>query len=283
MTINIKRIHKKNLISPSSKDTSMMEGKKKYPGKGKEDFYPKNIIRKPWGLEYSCYKNEHIDIWEMQLFPGHSTSFHCHPGKDVLKIILEGEIKLITFHKEEKLAANDYRLIKGNTAHRSINTGKNIARIVEIESPPDKKNLIRFEDKYGRRGTPYASQIFSQKNKTNTPMKNLFNSKRKELIIENSLLYHTSRNEFANKICNKVNEIFLIELKGNVQKNLNADTQARIIGKKFNLVLAIEGIVKLNAKGKNNKLLPGEGYLVEKKEFSIASSYTSKSSLLLML
>jgi mannose-6-phosphate isomerase-like protein (cupin superfamily) len=280
MGIRIINSRKKNIIHPTSRDAeAIKKGTVPSIKKSSASIYSKKAIRKPWGFEYPCYKNAFIDVWEMRIFPGHSTSFHCHPGKDALKIVLEGEPHLETFSGNERLAAGNFRLVKGNATHRNVNKGKRVARIIEIESPPDKRNLIRFEDIYGRRGTPYGFSNIGLTDKMDTPMKNLFSKKAKRIKVESSSLYCSLEKIEFGKNAEKKEVIYLAKLKNNTWHRFNTAKQKSIIGKKFKLLLALDNSTNLAFKKNDYRLSPGEGFLVSEKVFSV----TSKNGLLLMV
>lgn len=110
---------------------------------------------KPWGFEHACLRNKYFDIWELVLNPDASTSAHIHTKKDVLMIVLKGQIVLKTSKKMELLDAGEHRVIKRGALHQILNETSEHARILEIESPPNRNDLIRVKDHYGRVGLPY--------------------------------------------------------------------------------------------------------------------------------
>jgi mannose-6-phosphate isomerase-like protein (cupin superfamily) len=157
------------LIQPTIKDIKLVENLRvrKLKHSNSEGF--RNVIvPKPWGLEYLCGRNKYLEVWELYIDSGASTSLHCHPDKDTLNIILEGEATLETIKGKEVLYVGDFRIIKAGAIHRTINHSESCARVLEIESPPNKYNLIRVRDSYGRENLGYiisSGQEFSQENK----------------------------------------------------------------------------------------------------------------------
>ena len=256
MGINIHYIHKKNLIHPSQEDLRVIKKREKaflVP----ENISPSRSIKfakKPWGYEYLCFKNRHLDIWEMRLYPNHCTSFHCHPKKDVLKIILEGKIKLETFRKSEILGAGKFKLIKGNTAHRTKNIGRATAKILEIESPPDKKKLIRINDRYGRQDTPYIASAFPSKLKLAFPLKDPFR-KEKSIKCRN---FHLFRLPSGRKT--KLLGIRMASLKS---VRINDDPKFEKIIEKRKLLLVLDGSMAISMKNKREIFLPGDGFFLK--------------------
>lgn len=113
---------------------------------------------KPWGYEYACLCTNHFDIWELRISKRSSTSSHLHHKKDALAVVLEGDLELKISESTETIRTGECRLIKKGTVHRLTNKGRSSLRILEIESPPDRHDLTRLEDSYGRTGLPYAHE-----------------------------------------------------------------------------------------------------------------------------
>jgi hypothetical protein len=88
-----------------------------------------------------------------------------------------------------------------------VNTTKNIARILEIESPPNRHDIVRVKDNYGRNGLPY-----------------LINKKE----------MNTTRNDFFfKKIMHKSDHCDIFNLTQKAKKNTNPATQLIIYGAIF--------------------------------------------------
>lgn len=145
------------IIRPTVKDIRLVENLRVRRGKNKKSDLQKIVISKPWGAEYLCGRNKYLEVWELYINPASSTSLHCHPEKDTLNLVLEGSVDLETFGKREILVAGDFRLIKAGAIHRTINNSIGLtARVLEIESPPNKYDLIRVQDTYGRESLGYV-------------------------------------------------------------------------------------------------------------------------------
>lgn len=148
----------KHCIAPTHKDLLLVENLKIRKVSKKDVVNIKNnIVAKPWGFEYLCGKNKYFEVWELYINPLSATSLHCHPEKDTLNIVVAGKASLETINKTEKLISGSAKLLKASTIHKTINKSKkNILRIIEIESPPNKNNLIRINDDYGRESLGYV-------------------------------------------------------------------------------------------------------------------------------
>jgi mannose-6-phosphate isomerase-like protein (cupin superfamily) len=152
----MKIINKKELEKlPHPSDIDFIKNKKKEVLSEEKDSFV--FVPKPWGFEYLCFRDANFDIWELHLYPHASTSSHLHTKKDVLVLVLEGTTTLSMTNHEELLSVGEVRIIKQKAIHQFINTNETTTRILEIESPPDRHDLIRIKDNYGRAGMSYAT------------------------------------------------------------------------------------------------------------------------------
>lgn len=154
-------------IKPTRKDILLIESLNvRRVKKSEAANYQQKIVSKPWGAEYLCGRNKNLEIWELYITPNKATSLHCHPDKDTLNIVLEGAVLLETTKRKEILKAGEFRVLKAGCIHRTTNVNSKLqARILEIESPPNKYNLIRIKDDYGRESVGYVKFRTSQNNR----------------------------------------------------------------------------------------------------------------------
>jgi hypothetical protein len=117
--------------------------------------YTDIIVKKPWGLEYLCYRNSEVAIWFLNIEEGKETSMHCYPNKNTGFILLKGKTELSFLRNKVKLKALDKIHIFKSRFHSTKAVSKGGAFILEVETPEDKNDLVRFEDKYGRKGKKY--------------------------------------------------------------------------------------------------------------------------------
>lgn len=111
--------------------------------------YSKEVVDKPWGYEYQIFANEEVSIWILYLKPNSCTSSHCHPNKDTVLITLQGFVLCGNFKEVFGICEGDKVLIKKGVFHRT-HTLMNEAFIMEIETPNNKNDLVRYQDLYGR-------------------------------------------------------------------------------------------------------------------------------------
>lgn len=122
------------------------------------------IIKKPWGLEYSVFKNG-VSARILHINKGEETSFHCHMGKDVLIILLHGVAKLvrnghtIDYMEDVELKPMFVRQIPKTIFHKTVALEDSV--LMEIESTDDVHDLVRAEDKYKRQQGYESKEITS--------------------------------------------------------------------------------------------------------------------------
>ena len=116
--------------------------------------YAGQMVVKPWGSEKSVRSTEHFDAWSLSINPGHETSLHCHLRKTTVLMVERGRILLTTLTGTWTLRIGESALIAPCVFHRlSTPLG---AEVTEIEWPPNRNDLVRLEDRYGRQGKGYA-------------------------------------------------------------------------------------------------------------------------------
>ncbi len=132
----------------------------------KRDFYSNKIVNKPWGYEYVIYSNSNkLAITLVKINYGHKTSLHCHPQKKTGFIILSGKAQVqIGIYKENKKCFNSLsRLVfRPGLFHSLKSISKKGLYALEIETPYIKRDLVRFQDNYGRQKKEYEGKRFTK-------------------------------------------------------------------------------------------------------------------------
>jgi mannose-6-phosphate isomerase-like protein (cupin superfamily) len=119
----------------------------------------KKVI-KPWGSEYSIYRNNISSAKLLKIKSKHKTSLHCHPNKKTAFLLVDGEVDVkIGFYETKKLKSISKLMIRPGLFHSTKNNNKKTASIIEIETPVDKDDLVRFKDNYGRENLPTKKKI----------------------------------------------------------------------------------------------------------------------------
>jgi mannose-6-phosphate isomerase-like protein (cupin superfamily) len=139
---------KSDIENLSRLKTSMHTGKDRYD-------YKKFVVNKPWGYEYLMFENKEVSIWILYLKENESTSMHCHPNKKTTLIVIRGEVQCTTLEGFSKRKVGEGLIIESSVFHTTKAVSKNGAIIMEMESPPNKRDLVRLKDLYGREGKGY--------------------------------------------------------------------------------------------------------------------------------
>lgn len=105
-------------------------------------------VEKPWGYEREIYRAGAVSITRLVLNPGAETSMHCHIEKDVVFIVEEGECVLDSLSGVMPMQAGEQAQIQRGAFHRT-RTVKGCV-LLEVESPANKRDLVRLYDRYGR-------------------------------------------------------------------------------------------------------------------------------------
>ncbi len=112
--------------------------------------YKNKVVLKPWGYEFLIFENNETSVWLLFLEKGNSTSMHCHSQKKTSLIILSGKAMSNTFLSRNYLKGGDAIIIEKGVFHFTKALSDNGLFLLEIENPPNKTDLVRLEDRYGR-------------------------------------------------------------------------------------------------------------------------------------
>lgn len=119
-----------------------------------------NIVKKPWGYEYLMYENEDVALWFLFIDKGERTSTHCHPSKTTGLTLLDGNVNVSFLSDVKGLNPLSKIMIRKGLFHSTQALSDGGAYVLEIETPVDKHDLVRFKDSYGREGKPYENSTF---------------------------------------------------------------------------------------------------------------------------
>ena len=121
--------------------------------------YANFLVKKPWGSEYLIYSNKNLAAWLLEMKFNAKTSLHCHPKKKTGLILIKGTAEVnIGFYEKLKLKAPAKIMIRPGLFHATKSTSKKGSMLIELETPVDKNDLVRFKDKYGRSQKPYENK-----------------------------------------------------------------------------------------------------------------------------
>ena len=117
--------------------------------------YRRVIVKKPWGYEYLVLDNGQVAIWMLQVVRKRRTSMHCHPQKQTSLILLSGKAMSSTFHHREYLKAGHAVIFDKGVFHSTKSLSEEGIFLLEVETPPNKTDLVRMKDRYGREKSGY--------------------------------------------------------------------------------------------------------------------------------
>lgn len=120
--------------------------------------YKKIVVNKPWGYEYLLFENNHVAIWILCLKKNCTTSMHCHPNKKTSLVVLSGSAISSTLDTEFSLNSMDGLIIDSGVFHSTRSTSDEETFLMEIETPPNKNDLVRLKDQYGRENKAYEGK-----------------------------------------------------------------------------------------------------------------------------
>lgn len=133
--------------------------------KAEMDFM-KLVVKKPWGYEYLMIDNPFSQVWSLFIKHECLTSTHAHPNKKTALILISGEAQFSTQNTSIYLKPQDSVMIDPAVFHTTKALSKEGARVLEVETPPLKYDLIRVKDRYGREGKFYEGldQMYANEN-----------------------------------------------------------------------------------------------------------------------
>jgi mannose-6-phosphate isomerase-like protein (cupin superfamily) len=121
--------------------------------------YLDRLIRKPWGSEFRVYEDPLTDVWCLHIRSQHRTSLHCHPRKLTAQLCMEGNGTLTTLTGVQyALTPGVVLQIQPGAYHRVAASSTTGLRLIEVERPKDKFDLLRIEDDYRDVTEPYEGE-----------------------------------------------------------------------------------------------------------------------------
>jgi len=157
-------------IEPSTADIEYIDASGYVPPQINDDRseYANVVVNKPWGYEYVLFQNDAVSAWVLFIQEGYQTSMHCHVDKKTSLIVLSGEIVCTTLNQSIARSAHNGLLLEKKVFHSSKTISPGGALIMEIETPANKRDLLRLDDKYGRKKKGYEGSRCCEKRSKDT-------------------------------------------------------------------------------------------------------------------
>lgn len=115
-------------------------------------------ILKPWGWERQLIETatKSVAVWHLRIESGRCTSFHAHKFKKTNLIVVGGPRAEVRFLGGSMMVnVGEKVTIRAGQYHQTQAPYAGAIDLLEVETPSDKSDLVRLEDKYGRAGKPY--------------------------------------------------------------------------------------------------------------------------------
>jgi acetolactate synthase-1/2/3 large subunit len=144
---------------PCQADANALESVRIDPAQLGDDFtdYSRAVVRKPWGYEYLIFAGPSVAVWILHIKSGAQTSMHCHPNKTTSLVVLDGEAECSTLTETYPRNAGQALRLGAGVFHRTKAVSDGGIFVMEVESPVNKRDLVRVKDDYGREAQAYES------------------------------------------------------------------------------------------------------------------------------
>ena len=121
------------------------------------------IVKKPWGHEYLFFSSPEVSVWILKIFKNHKTSMHCHTNKRTSLILVEGIANLYSLNGKIKIESGNVVAIDKGAFHRTSAEFDRDITVIEIETPTNKYDIVRYKDDYQRSSSGYETKNFYSK------------------------------------------------------------------------------------------------------------------------
>ncbi len=113
-------------------------------------------VHRPWGHYDSIDRGERFQVKRIVVDPGKRLSLQMHYHRAEHWIVVRGTAKVTCGDRTFLLTENESTYIAVGMTHRLENPGKTPLEIIEVQSGHylGEDDIVRFDDQYGRTGTP---------------------------------------------------------------------------------------------------------------------------------
>ena len=141
------------LISSKNKSQLVKEVVSLMKKKSLQEGYKHKKIYRPWGYYESIVEDSRWQVKLINVKPSEKLSLQMHHHRSEHWIVVKGTAKVEVNNNVEFLAENQSTYIPLGSKHRLSNPGKIPLLLIEVQSGSyvGEDDIIRFEDKYGRK------------------------------------------------------------------------------------------------------------------------------------
>lgn len=116
------------------------------------------VVLKPWGREGQQFVNPVVDVTRLEIHPGRRTSLHAHLSKWALLVVLGGRCWVTDGRRTRTLGRGEMAFIARGAPHATGNDSSQPVHVLEIESPPERRDLLRIVD-HNNSGPTYEEEV----------------------------------------------------------------------------------------------------------------------------
>ena len=112
-------------------------------------------VFRPWGSYDSLEKGQRFQVKRLKIKPGSTLSLQLHHHRAEHWVVVAGTARITRGEEVFLLEENQSTYIPIGVQHRIENPGKIPLEIIEVQSGSylGEDDIVRLEDKYGRKGT----------------------------------------------------------------------------------------------------------------------------------
>ena len=108
------------------------------------------------------FSSPEVSVWILKIFKNHKTS-HCHTNKKTSLILVEGIANLYSLNGKIKIESGNVVAIDKGAFHRTSAEFDRDITVIEIETPTNKYDIVRYKDDYQRSSSGYETKKFCLK------------------------------------------------------------------------------------------------------------------------
>ena len=122
---------------------------------GRHEAVAHNRLYRPWGFFESLIQGERFQVKRLKVKPGATLSLQMHHHRAEHWIVVSGTARITRGEEVFLLEENQSTYIPIGVKHRIENPGMIPLHIIEVQSGSylGEDDIVRFDDRYGRKGT----------------------------------------------------------------------------------------------------------------------------------
>jgi len=141
------------LVADRSKAQDVRKIVSELKSKGHESYKSHRTVFRPWGTYTVIEEGPSFKIKRIVVKPGASLSLQMHKHRSEHWVVVSGTAKVVNGEAESQVGTNESTYIPAGRKHRLENAGSKDLVLIEVQSGDylGEDDIVRFEDKYGRK------------------------------------------------------------------------------------------------------------------------------------